>query len=191
MGEGELGWFEPVPAVSLQLLEASGLRPGSCLVDVGGGNSRLVDELVTRGLGCLAVLDVSHEVVERSRARLGSLASVPMWIEADVTGDWSAPAMDIWHDRAAFHFLADETDRERYRAHLRETLKPGGAAIIATFAMDGPPMCSGLPVRRYSPETLAAEFDGVLELADSVTHKHMTPSGMPLPFQYCRFTRVS
>jgi SAM-dependent methyltransferase len=188
--EREVSWFETVPAVSLRLMEAAGLSPETCVLDVGGGDSRLVDELAARGLECLAVLDVSEAALQRAQARLGAAARVPTWIASDVTGNWSLKPMDIWHDRAVFHFLTDPADRVRYVAHLRETLKRGGTAIIATFALDGPEKCSGLPVARYSPEMLAAELGGEFTLIESVPHVHETPWGTPQSFQYSRFVRA-
>ena len=97
--------------------------------------------------------------------------------------------MDIWHDRAVFHFLTAQDEREHYRAHLLQTLKPGGSAIVATFAPDGPPRCSGLPVHRYSANTLAAELGPELELVESMPHIHTTPRGARQSFVYCRFRR--
>ena len=115
---------------------------------------------------------------------------MPTWIAADVTTDWSFEPVDIWHDRAVFHFLTGPEDRERYREHLHDTLKPGGTTIIATFALDGPERCSGLPVARYSPETLAAELGQDFQLVSSSNHAHRTPSRATQSFQYSRFTRV-
>jgi hypothetical protein len=189
-GEHQVSWFESVPAVSLRLMDAAGLNSETCVLDVGGGSSMLVDVLAARGLDCLAVLDISEAALHRAQTRLGATASVPIWIAADVTGEWLLKPMDIWHDRAVFHFLVDPPDRARYLAHMRETLKPYGAAIIATFALDGPVMCSGLPVARYSPETLAAELGDGFRLVESVPHQHRTPWGTPQSFQYSRFVRV-
>jgi SAM-dependent methyltransferase len=189
-GEREVSWFESAPAVSLRLMEAAGLTPDTCVLDVGGGDSRLVDCLAARGLDCLAVLDVSEGALQRARVRLGAAARVPMWIASDVTGSWTLKPMDIWHDRAVFHFLVERRDRVRYLIHLRDTLKQDGAAIIATFAPDGPETCSGLPVARYSPESLAAELGGVLQLVESIPYVHTTPWGETQAFQYSRFTRV-
>ena len=185
----QLSWFEPLPEVSVRLLEAAGLTTDSCVLDVGGGQSRLVDYLLGHGLGCIAVLDVSGVALDRARMRLGSAADVPTWIASDVTTAWTLKPMDIWHDRAVFHFLTDELARERYREHLRDVVKPGGAAIIATFAPDGPEKCSGLPVARYSAESLAAEFAGILDLVESVPHAHPTPWGATQSFQYSRFVK--
>jgi SAM-dependent methyltransferase len=187
--EQQVSWFEDLPAVSLRMMESSGLTTETCVIDVGGGDSRLIDHLVARGLDCLAVLDVSAAALARARSRLGGAASVPMWLEADVTGDWSLKAMDIWHDRAVFHFLTSAEDRSRYRLRLLETLRPGGFAIVATFAPDGPNTCSGLPVCRYAPETLSGELGSDLKLIEAVPHVHVTPWGARQSFVYSRFQR--
>lgn len=189
--EDAVSWFEALPEVSLRMLEAAGMTSDTCVLDVGGGDSHLVDALAARGLDCLAVLDVSGAALTRAKSRLGSRATTPVWIEADVTDDWSLKPMDIWHDRAVFHFLVDAGERARYGAHLQQTLKIGGTAIIATFAPDGPEKCSGLPVARYSPGTLAHELGPHLALVDSVPHAHITPWGAEQSFQYSRFQRVS
>jgi trans-aconitate methyltransferase len=154
----QVSWFEPLPAVSVRMMEAAGLTSETCVVDVGGGNSRLVDYLVAHGLDCVAILDVSGAALARAKARIGAAAMALTWIESDVAADWSLKPMDIWHDRAVFHFLTDADVRARYRTRLLQTLKAQGTAIIATFAPDGPARCSGLPVVRYSPEALAAEL---------------------------------
>ena len=188
-GEREVSWFENVPDISLRMMEDAGLTTKTCVLDVGGGDSHLVDILVAKGLDCLAVLDVSQAALDRAKARLGASASTPKWIAADVTGAWSLKPMDIWHDRAAFHFLTAEEDRARYILHLREVLKANGTAIIATFALDGPETCSGLPVARYSAETLADELGGGFTLVESVPQTHTTPWGTSQSFQYSRFVR--
>jgi len=187
--ERDVSWFEVLPEVSLQLMDAAGVTPESCVLDVGGGDSRLVDALTARGMHCLAVLDVSGAALERARTRLGPAARVPVWIEADVTGDWTLKPMDIWHDRAVFHFLTEPEERALYRGHLLQTLKPGGTAIVATFALDGPEKCSGLPVKRYSPEQLAEELGPAFELREARRHAHTTPWGSTQSFQYSRLQR--
>ncbi len=188
--DAEVSWFEPSPEQSVRMLDAAGLTPLSCVVDIGGGNSRLVDHLLDRGLTCLTVLDVSSAVLESARVRLGDRASVPLWVEADVTGDWSIPPVDIWHDRAVFHFLTTADARTRYVEHLLESVKPGGRVVMATFALDGPEKCSGLPVARYSPETLAETLGPELTLVDSITWRHVTPFGTSQSFQYSIFRRA-
>ena len=189
--EQQVSWFEALPLVSLRMMESSGLTTETCVVDVGGGDSRLIDQLAARGLDCLAVLDVSASALARAQSRLGSAASIPIWLEADVTGDWSLKPMDIWHDRAVFHFLTSAEDRSRYRSRLVATLRPGGYAIVATFAPDGPDTCSGLPVCRYAPETLAGELGPDLRLIEAVPHVHTTPWGTKQSFVYCRFQRLN
>lgn len=188
--EHEVSWFEALPAISLRLLEAAGLNEETCVIDVGGGDSHLIDHLTARGLDCLAVLDVSAAALQRAKSRLGPKAGVPIWIEADVARDWSLKPMDIWHDRAVFHFLTDPADRMRYIDHLRLTLKPEGAVIIATFALEGPDSCSGLPVARYSPDLLLRTLGADFVLMESIGHVHETPWGTPQAFQYSRFKRV-
>ena len=189
-GEQQTSWYEAVPSTSFRMLESAGLNSDKCVVDVGGGDSRLVDGLIRRGVRCIAVIDVSASALARGKSRLGSAAAIPTWLEADVTGDWALQPMDIWHDRAVFHFLTSDDDRRRYRSRLLSTLKPGGSAIIATFALDGPESCSGLPVRRYSAATLAAEFEPDLRMIESLSHSHVTPWGSQQSFVYCRFQRI-
>lgn len=189
--ERDVSWFEDVPAVSLRLMEAAGLTTDTCVLDVGGGDSHLVDELLSRGLDCLAVLDVSVDALNRAKARVATAATVPIWIAADVTGAWTVKPMDIWHDRAVFHFLTAPDDRARYVGHLRDVLKRRGTAIIATFALDGPDRCSGLPVVRYAPDALAAELGDDFDLVESVPHVHQTPWGTAQSFQYSRFVRTA
>ena len=188
-GERDVSWFEPSPDVSLAMIEAAGVGPDTCIIDIGGGDSRLVDALVSRGVTCVAVLDVAREALLRAQTRLGDKAGEVAWIQADVTGAWSWKDADIWHDRAVFHFLTERADRDKYKARLAEMLKRGGSAIIATFALEGPEKCSGLPVNRYSPQTLASELGDEFVLVDSRRHTHTTPWGAPQAFQYSLFNR--
>ncbi len=189
-GERDVSWFEPSPDLSLALVEAAGFAPESCVLDIGGGESRLVDALLARGATCVGVLDIAREALLRAQARLGERAADVAWIQADVTGVWSWKNVDIWHDRAVFHFLTERGDREKYKARLVEHVKPGGAVIIATFALEGPEKCSGLPVARYSPAALAAELGGQFTLVESRAHVHTTPWQATQRFQYSRFTRT-
>ena len=183
-----VSWFQPEPTSSLRLLHRFGMTPQSCVIDVGGGDSHLVDYLLGEGLTCIAVLDVSQNALNRAQQRLGGEASVVQWLSVDVTGDWSVTPRDFWHDRAGFHFLIDAADRARYLAHVRQTLKPAGTVLIATFAPDGPEKCSGLPVARYSPETLAQELGSEFVLQEYVPERHRTPWGVEQSFVYCAFS---
>jgi hypothetical protein len=188
-GERDVSWFEASPDVSLAMIGAAGLARDTCVIDVGAGDSRLVDALIERGVTCLAVLDVAAPALHRAQARLREKAADIAWIQADVTSVWSWKDVDIWHDRAVFHFLTERTARDRYKTRLAEMLKHGGSAIIATFALDGPEKCSGLPVIRYSPETLTSELGEGFVLVDSRGHSHTTPWGTRQAFQYSRFVR--
>ena len=144
-----------------------------------------MDHLLERGVRCVTVIDVSGAALRRARERLPHAPVT--WIEADVTGDWTAPAVDFWHDRAAFHFLTASDDRLQYIQALERTLKAGGQAIIATFSPEGPSRCSGLPVARYSPETLSSELGPEFRLVESVAERHHTPAGAVQAFTYNRF----
>lgn len=150
-----------------------------------------MDALIQRGLNCIRVLDVSGVALRRAKERLGAAGDRVSWIQTDVTEDWTVPLVDAWHDRAVFHFLTDPSDRRRYTQHLRSGLRPGGTLIIATFALDGPEKCSGLPTVRYSPETLAAELGDGFRLVDAVSETHHTPFGTTQSFIYARFTRTT
>ena len=146
-----------------------------------------MDHLVARGVRCVTVVDISGAALRRASARL---PGAPVnWVEADVTSSWTAPQADIWHDRAAFHFLTQVADRARYVEHLSNILRPSGQAIIATFGLDGPPRCSGLDVVRYSAETLAAELGPGFRLVETLNEDHHTPMGTVQAFSYNRFVR--
>jgi len=191
--ETALTWFETEPALSLALIRAHA-TPGDPILDVGGGASRLVDGLLDAGLGPVTVLDLSESALAASQARLGDRAASVTWIVDDVTRGAPPGRFAVWHDRAAFHFLTDRDDRAGYAAALAAALRPGGTAILATFADDGPETCSGLPVRRYSCDALVAEFadlaPGALRLESARRHLHLTPKGAEQPFQVTVFRRT-
>ena len=149
-----------------------------------------MDVVLGEGVECVYVLDIAGAALARARARLGENARRVTWIEADVTSDWHVPSVDIWHDRAVFHFLTSADDRVRYVARLRTALRTGGSAIIATFAPGGPDRCSGLPCMRYSPDSLLRELGEGFRLDDWARESHQTPSGTTQEFGYHRFTRV-
>jgi SAM-dependent methyltransferase len=179
-----VSWYQPAPTTSLTFLQAAGLNADSCVIDVGAGDSRFVDSLLDLGVKCVTVLDVSSAAISRTRHRLGDRAASVNWIVADVTSDWSALPVDYWHDRAVFHFLVEAADRRRYVEHLQQSLKPGGCAVIATFAPDGPSRCSGLPVARYSPDSLMAELGAGFVLQRSAIESHHTPAGTTQSFLF-------
>jgi SAM-dependent methyltransferase len=188
--ENEVSWFQDNPAPSLALIKEVGAKPASAIIDVGGGASRLVDHLIGDGFHDVTVLDLSAAALETAKARLGERAGHAHWLVADATSWQPARAYDVWHDRAAFHFLTEARDREAYFARLRQALKIGGHAIIATFAADGPEKCSGLPVERYDAARLAKMLGSGFKLLRSERNDHATPWGAQQRFQFSAFQRT-
>jgi ubiquinone/menaquinone biosynthesis C-methylase UbiE len=178
-------WYQPEASRSLELLAGLGVGRTSNIIDVGGGDSTLVDGLVARAMGRVTVLDLSRTALQRARTRLGSTSEDVSWIECDVLrADLPSHSYDVWHDRALFHFLTERDDRLRYVAAATSALKPGGAVVISTFALEGPDHCSGLQVARYDPEMLAREFGDAFSLASAMRDVHRTPSGADQQFTY-------
>ena len=189
-GEREVSWFQEDPAPSLELIARAGATGSSAIVDVGGGASRLVDVLLERGFQDVTVLDISAAALAATCNRLGRAAERATWIVGDMT-IWRPEARyDIWHDRAAFHFLNTPEQQRAYAERLRQALKAGGHAVIGAFALDGPEKCSGLPVRRHSAESIAAVLGSGFALTDSRRHQHRTPWDSEQSFQFCTFART-
>ncbi|TAJ22574.1 MAG: methyltransferase domain-containing protein [Nitrospirae bacterium] len=186
-GPQEVSWYQHRPDLSLALIAASGIGKDGGIVDVGGGASVLVDCLLEAGYGRLAVLDLSAAALAHARARLGAHAAGIEWFEADVTTFDPPHRFGLWHDRAVFHFLTEAEDRRKYVATLRRTLQPGGTVIIATFAQDGPPKCSGLDVVRYDEPSIIAELGAEFSLLEVRRETHMTPWESEQRFIYFRF----
>jgi SAM-dependent methyltransferase len=186
----ETSWYQAVPTPSLQMIRhaADGATPS--LIDVGGGASLLADVLLEQGFLDLTVLDISARALEQARLRLGPRADRIEWIEADVTEFVPGRSWEIWHDRAAFHFLIDPADRARYVDVLRRALVVGGQAIIAAFAPDGPQRCSGLEIVRYKAQTLAGELGPGFELEEERCEVHLTPAGSEQRFGFYRFRKA-
>ena len=183
-GEQQVSWSQPDPQPSLGLIEKFAGGEAASIVDIGGGASRLVDALVQGGFGEITVLDLSEAALQAAKERLGSAGASIRWVAADVIS-WQPPhPFDIWHDRAAFHFLVEEKDRQAYIERLSSGVKAGGHAIIATFAPDGPEKCSGLPVQRYDPESLGKTIGAGFKLVEHQAHRHVTPWGAPQSFQF-------
>lgn len=184
----QVSWYQAQPEPSLRLIRQAVPSTASVL-EVGGGASTLVDDLLASGFR-LTVLDLSGVALAAARSRLGAAAERVTWIEGDVL-EVSLPreGVDLWHDRAVFHFLTDGRDRHRYVQQLRHALSPDGHVVIATFAPDGPSRCSGLAVARYSPEALHSELGAEFHLVTSVRQEHRTPAGGAQAFTYCLFRR--
>lgn len=173
----DVSWYQAEPEPSLRALDRFGGEPSSSFIDIGGGASTLVDALLHRGWRDVTVLDIAASALEAAKRRLGDDAAKVRWEDADIT-DWQpSRRYDVWHDRAVFHFLTEPEQREAYRRALSNGVAAGGLVIMATFALDGPERCSGLPVRRYDAEMLAKELGPSLELLDSWREDHTTPWG--------------
>ncbi|KRP87488.1 SAM-dependent methyltransferase [Bradyrhizobium yuanmingense] len=188
-GEAEVSWYQDSPAISLAMIRAAGSDRDTTIIDVGGGASRLVDALLQDGYRDIAVLDLSANALAAAKKRIGQAASTVDWIVADATTWRPARTYDVWHDRAAFHFLTDPRDRVAYVERLRSAVRPGGHVIIATFAPDGPEKCSGLPVQRHDSASLAAELGPEFKLVETRSETHHTPWHSTQAFQFSRFRR--
>jgi len=187
--ESEVSWFQQSPAPSFELIVQAGATSKSVIIDIGGGASRLVDNLIGQGFEDVTVLDLSASALAAAKGRLGAHAERVSWIVADATSWEPIRLYDVWHDRAAFHFLTDANDRAAYVARLERGLKIGGHAIIATFALDGPEKCSGLPVVRYDSASLGQMLGGTFKLIHMQRHVHATPWDAQQNFQFSMFRR--
>jgi len=190
-GEAELSWFQETPVPSLELLELVGAKPTFAIIDIGGGASRLVDSLLAQGFENITVLDLSAAALTSARARLGAKSVKVKWIEADITEWKPLETYDVWHDRAAFHFLTGANEQSAYIRRLKEALRHGGHVIIGTFAPDGPEKCSGLPVVRHNAGSLSAILGADFILVDSRRHEHATPWHTLQKYQFSTFRRVA
>jgi 2-polyprenyl-3-methyl-5-hydroxy-6-metoxy-1,4-benzoquinol methylase len=186
--DGETSWHQDNPAVSLDLIHDC-LPKGGRVVDVGGGASALAGHLAGAGFD-VTVLDISAAALDRAKQRIGPIASQINWIVGDVTQLNEIGEFDLWHDRAAFHFLADTADRKKYASLCERSVIHGGYAIIGTFALTGPEKCSGLPAQRYDGIGIASEFSPAFTLVRSVPHVHTTPWGKPQDFSFAVLRRA-
>jgi 2-polyprenyl-3-methyl-5-hydroxy-6-metoxy-1,4-benzoquinol methylase len=185
-----VSWFQEHAHRSIGLIRRTGVAPKASIIDVGGGASTLVDDLLDFGYSSLSVLDLSKAALEVARTRLGQRAPQVAWLFGDVTRiELPAQAYDVWHDRAVFHFLTRPEERTAYVNAVLHAVKPGGHVIVATFAEDGPEKCSGLPVVRYSADTLHAEFGAPFTLLRQEREEHHTPFGNVQQFIYCMCRR--
>jgi 2-polyprenyl-3-methyl-5-hydroxy-6-metoxy-1,4-benzoquinol methylase len=182
----EVSWYRPHLDVSLLLIEEAAHNRDARVIDVGGGESTLVDDLLARGYRNLSVLDVSSTALVVAKGRLGDKADKVDWLCGDVT-TYAFPRhrYDVWHDRAVFHFLTDPKDRVAYVRQVARAVKPRGHVIVATFGPEGPTKCSGLDVVRYGPDALHDEFGSDFQLVKNLTELHRTPAGSIQQFTYC------
>jgi hypothetical protein len=179
----DVSWYQAEPTRSLELLRETYAGPATAIIDIGGGDSTLVDAVVRSGLGRMTVLDISNAALTRARVRLGERAREVTWIEADVTcAELPPQAFDVWHDRAVYHFLTEPADQVRYQEAAAATVRRGGTLLVATFASEGPTHCSGLSVARSSIGDLARDFSGAFALTRGFADVHRTPTGIEQHF---------
>ena len=178
----EVSWYQLRPELSMEMIRQAGAGPEESLIDIGGGASTLVDCLLEQGYSDLSVLDIAEQALETARQRLGEAAGKVRWIQSDITEFKPARRYRLWHDRAVFHFLTEAADREAYLGALRDGLQPGGHLVIAAFAMDGPDMCSGLPVRRYDASLMSETLGQAFKLRETREESHNTPAGKQQQF---------
>jgi len=185
-----LGWYKPRLQTSLDWIRSLDLPFDAPIIDVGGGASTLIDDLLGHDHTDITVLDISDTALLLLRERLGDDAQKVNWLVADITTvELPAGHFDLWHDRAVFHFLTETEQKRQYQQNLSRSLKPGGRLIIGTFAPEAPPKCSGLPVQRYDHELLATTFGDDFELLRHHKEMHVTPGGVEQMYLYCDFRR--
>ncbi len=181
-----VSWYRPHLDESLRLLAGAKIESTAAVIDVGGGASTFVDDLLDRGYSNVTVLDLSATALDAAKGRLGARASLVHWVRADVTqADLAENTYDFWHDRAVFHFLTDPVARARYVQAVRRAVRPGGHVVIATFGPHGPEQCSGLEVLRFTPDAIHSELGGDFVKVEESTEIHTTPWGSKQEFVYC------
>jgi len=181
--DAQLSWHQDEPAISLQLVREHATTD-SHILDVGGGCSLLAARLLSLGYRHVAVLDIAPSAIERARTRIGPMRDRIRWIVGDITKAADLGDIDLWHDRAVFHFLTQSMQRENYISVMRASLRPGGHAVFATFGLNGPEQCSGLPVVRYDAAMLRGEFGPGFKLVATCDEDHVTPWGRTQAFTY-------
>jgi SAM-dependent methyltransferase len=186
----EVSWFQAVPELSLRLMSSAGVGLDEPVIDVGGGASKLVDALYDAGYSDISVLDVSSAALVHAQNRLGNKANNINWYEQDITHFVPPKQFALWHDRAVFHFLTHQADRDSYIAVLKKALKPGGHLIIMAFATDGPVKCSGLEIVQYDTTKLINALGPGFDLVEDGYEIHKTPVGNQQKFAYFMFSRT-
>ena len=184
----EVSWTQEVPTTSLELIHSFGLERSARIIDIGGGDSRLVDFLLDEGFINLTVLDISAKALEKAKARLGEKGKHVNWIVSDITEFKPETTYDVWHDRATFHFLTEDTQVKKYVDIARQAVS--GYLAIGTFSENGPEKCSGLPIKQYTEETLSSVFKESFEKISCKRENHLTPFGTEQNFVFCTFKKL-
>jgi 2-polyprenyl-3-methyl-5-hydroxy-6-metoxy-1,4-benzoquinol methylase len=185
----EVSWTQDIPKTSLDFVHYANLDKTANIIDIGGGDSKLVDFLLDEGFENVSVLDISEQALTRAKLRLGDKANKVNWIVSDITDFHPTTSFDFWHDRAAFHFLTTETQIVKYLSTARQAVKENGFVTIGTFSKDGPKKCSGLDIKQYDESTLTHELENGFEKIKCVTEDHTTPFDTTQNFLFCSFKR--
>ena len=180
----EVSWYQKVPETSLELIKRVATNKDVSIIDVGGGDGFLVDELIQLGYNNITVLDISENAINKVKQRLGDIAKNIEWIVSDITEFNPTEKYDVWHDRAVFHFLTEDSDIEKYKSLVNVNLNENGYFILATFADNGPDKCSGLFVSKYSEKDQALKFKDYFTPLDSFKYEHLTPFGTTQNFTF-------
>ncbi len=183
----QVSWTQEVPKTSLEFIGSLNLEKSARIIDIGGGDSKLVDFLLEDGFENITVLDISEKALERAKERLGSKADLVNWVVSDITAFEPNTTFDVWHDRAAFHFLTTTEQIEKYMTTARNSVT--GYLTIGTFSENGPKKCSGLDIKQYSEETLTAELQNGFEKIRCITEDHTTPFDTTQNFLFCSFRK--
>lgn len=187
----DVSWYQKKPEISLALIRSTGLNIDDPIIDVGGGTSFLVDNLIEENYTNLSVLDISENALSITKKRLGKNEKFIKWFEADVTKFYPPHNFNLWHDRAVFHFLTDPLDRKSYLKKLKKYLRPEGHLIIATFAVGGPEKCSGLEIVQYNSERIKNELGEEFVLVNERHELHITPVKKVQKFNYFYFVKIN
>ena len=185
----QVSWYQHTPAVSIEFLNEFAVPKNARIIDIGGGDSQLVDHLLKLGFENITVLDISETAISKAKVRLGNLAGRVKWITADVTAFQPEEKYDFWHDRAAFHFLTDEQDVEKYIQVMQAAIGPSGIAVIGTFSENGPEKCSGIPIKQYSEISMSARLKSFFDKIKCITVDHLTPFHTIQNFIFCSFRK--
>jgi len=186
----KVSWFQQKPATSLDFVKQYNLDKSAKIIDVGGGDSFFIDHLIDLGYQDITVLDISKSAIEKVKKRLGNKSEVVKWIVTDVTDFRTDERYDLWHDRAAFHFLTDPTDINKYINTIRSNVKPDGYLVVGTFSEQGPEKCSGIEITQYSEQTMSKLLKGIFKKIKCITIDHKTPFNTIQNFIFCSFRRL-
>jgi len=187
----DVSWFQPIPETSLHFFTQFNMSLTAKIIDIGGGDSLLVDNLLEKGYQDITILDISEAAIERAKQRLGDQANKVKWIIADAAAFKPTEKYDFWHDRAAFHFLTDEQEISDYLETAHQSINPSGILVIGTFSEQGPKKCSGIDIRQYSKESMTDRLKDHFEKIDCISVDHKTPFDTIQNFVFCSFRKLS